>query len=79
MWQSYQRVIKNHLLNQLFANHPKNYRKARASLRSQKTIAARLIRELYRKLTPEVLTSYQSNLDILKQVITQQRKDKNKI
>ena len=60
--QSYQRVVKKHLLNQRFATHPKNRKKARASLRSLKTIAGRLIRELRRKLPTGSLAYYQDAL-----------------
>lgn len=77
--QSYQRVIKNHMLNQRFATHPKNHKKARASLRSLKTIAGRLIRELRRKLVDGALAYHQSDLDLFEKIITQKQKDKNKI
>lgn len=77
--QSYQRVVKKHMLNQRFASHPKNRKKAVASIRSLKTIAGRLIRELRRKLKPGALAYHQNDLDLFEQVIRQQRKDKNKI
>lgn len=77
--QSYQRVVKNHMLNQRFATHPKNRKKARASLRSLKTIAGRLMRELRRKLTSGALAYHQMDLELFEQVIRQQRKDKNKV
>lgn len=77
--QSYRRVVKRHLLNQRFATHPKNRKKARASLRTLKTIAKRLIRELHRKLTPDQVALYQTDLKRFEKAITQQRTDKNKI
>lgn len=77
--QSYRRVVKKHMLNQRFASHPKNRKKAGASVRKLKTIAGRLIRELRSKLTPEALGYHQRNLDLFEKVIEQQRKDKNKI
>jgi IS5 family transposase len=77
--QSYQRVVKKHMLNQRFASHPKNRKKARASLRSLKTIAGRLIRELRRKLEPGAFAYHQNDLELFEKVITQQRKDKNKV
>lgn len=77
--QSYQRVVKKHLLNQRFATHPKNRKKARASLRSLKTIAGRLIRELRRKLSSRQIAYHQADLERFERVITQQRTDKNKI
>lgn len=60
--QTYRRIVKKHLLNQRFATHPKNRRKARASLHSLRTIAGRLIRALGRKLTPESLAYHQTDL-----------------
>jgi IS5 family transposase len=77
--QSYQRVVKKHMLNQRFASHPKNRKKARASLRKLKTIAGRLIRELRRKLEPGTFAYHQNDLALFEQVITQRRKDKNKV
>lgn len=77
--QSYQRVVKQHQLNQRFATHPKNRKKAKASLRSLKTIAGRLIRELRRKLSAAGLALHQLDLERFDKVITQQRTDKNKI
>lgn len=77
--QSYQRVVKRHILNQRFATHPKNLKKARASLRSLKTIAGRLIRELRRKLPLDSLAYHRAALQRFERVIRQQRSDKNKI
>lgn len=77
--QSYRRVMKKHLLNQRFATHPKNHKKARASLRSLKTIAGRLVRELRRKLSSAQVTLHQTTLHRFERAITQQRTDKNKI
>lgn len=79
MRQSYQRVVKKHMLNQRFASHPKNRKKAGASLRKLKTIAGRLIRELRRKLKPSAFAYHQNDLDLFEQVIHQQRKDKHKV
>jgi IS5 family transposase len=79
MRQSYQRVVKKHMLNQRFASHPKNRKKAGASLRKLKTIAGRLIRELRRKLKPGAFAYHQNDLDLFEQVIHQQRKDKHKV
>lgn len=77
--QSYRRVVKRHLLNQRFATHPKYRKKARASLRSLKTIAGRLIRELRRKLPTDSLIYYRTDLQRFERVIRQQRTDKDKI
>lgn len=77
--QSYRRIVKKHVLNQRFASHPKNRKKARASLRSLKTIARRLIRELRRKLPVDSLAYHRGALQRFERVIRQQRTDKNKI
>ena len=77
--QSYQRVVKEHIRNQRFASHSKNRKKARASLRKLKTIAGRLIREIRRKLSPGAFAYHQNDLELFEKVITQQRKDKNKV
>ena len=77
--QSYRRVVKAHLLNQRFVTHPQNRKKARASLRSLKTIAWRLIRELRRKLPASSLAYHRDRLQRFERVIKQQRTDKNKI
>jgi len=77
--QSYRRVVKKHVLNQRFATHPKNRKKARASLRSLKTIAGRLIRELHRKLPADSLAYHHAALRRFERAIKQQRSDKNKI
>ena len=47
--QSYVRVEKRLVLAQRFSHHPRNRKKARKAVRSLRTIAGRMVRELERK------------------------------
>ena len=60
-------------------NTPRRTKKAKKADRKLKTIAGRLLRELARTLSPKKLALYQSQLDLYKQILAQQRSDKNKI
>jgi transposase, IS5 family len=60
-------------------NHPKRAKKAKVSMRKLKTIAKRLLGELERTMSEEHKRKYQEKLQVLNQVLTQQRKNKNKI
>ena len=77
--QSYKRTVKNLMLAQRFAHHPKRKKKATKALRKLRTIAGRLVRELERKLSEEALEVYKQQLDLYQKVIDQRRLDKNKI
>ena len=77
--QSYIRVSKQLVRDTFNPKHPKRTIKARKAGKKLKTIAARLIRELERELSPEQLALYGKELDFYKQVINQKRTDKNKI
>lgn len=77
--QNYKRTSKQLLRDTHNAHHPKRRKKARKASRKLRTIAGRLIRELERTLSEELLSRYQQDLDRMQQVITQQRHDKNKI
>ena len=74
--QSYPRVLKKLLMDQRFRNHPKNKGKAKKADKKVKTIAGRLVRELDRKLPPNL---HQSTLALFKQVLSQRKTDTNKI
>lgn len=74
--QSYKRVLKKLLMDQRFRNHPKNKGKARKADKKVKTIAGRLVRELERKLPPNL---YQDTVVLFKKVLAQKRSDSNKI
>lgn len=77
--QTYVRVSKQHLRDTYNGKHPKRFKKAKKSLNKLKTIAGRLIRELERNFHEEQAMNYHEDLLTLKRVITQKRKDKNKI
>ena len=74
--QSYTRTLKKLLMAGRFRNHPTNKGKARKADRKVKTIAGRLVRELDRKLPPNL---HQSILTLFKKVLAQQKTDSNKI
>ena len=74
--QSYSRTLKKLLMAQRFRNHPKNKGKARKADKKIKTIAGRLVRELERKLPPNL---HQSLLVLFKKVLAQKKSDSNKI
>lgn len=74
--QSYTRTLKKLLMDQRFRNHPKNKGKARKADKKIKTIAGRLVRELERKLPPNI---HQSVLELFKKVLAQKKSDSNKI
>lgn len=74
--QRYTRTLKKLGVDQRFRNHARNGSKARKADRKVKTIAGRLVRELYRKL-PQNL--HASKLALFEQVLAQKRQDKNKV
>ena len=74
--QSYTRTLKRLLMDQRFRNHPKNKGKARKADKKIKTIAGRLVRELQRKLPPNL---HQSLLELFKKVLAQKKSDSHKI
>ena len=77
--QSYKRTAKKLLLKQRFRNHPKNWKKALSAERKLKTIAGRLVRELYRKMSREQIKNYEDKLKLYEAVLKQKKGDKNKI
>lgn len=74
--QSYTRTVKKLLMEQRFRSHPKNKGRARKADRKVKTIAGRLVRELERKLIPNM---HQDTLELFKKVLLQKKTDSNKI
>jgi len=74
--QSYTRTLKRLLMDQRFRNHPKNKGKAKKADKKVKTIAGRLVRELERKLRPNL---HQMDLALFKRVLAQKKSDSNKI
>ena len=77
--QSYKRTVKELLLKQRFRNHPKNRKKALSAERKMKTIAGRLVRELYRKMSKKQIKKYEDKLKLYEAVLKQKKGDKNKI
>lgn len=77
--QSYKRTLRQLMIDQRFRKHPKRRKKANWAARKLKTIAGRLIRELYRKLDEQQLAHYAQKLKLFEQVLAQKRSDSNKI
>lgn len=77
--QSYVRVAKGLLREAYNGRHPRRAKKARKARKKLRTIAGRLIRELERELPAERCPRYEDDLQCYRKVITQKRKDKNKI
>ena len=77
--QSYKRTMKQLLLKQRFAHHPKRKKEAAAALRKLRTIAGRLVRELERKLDPDALMCNEEILGICNKVVLQKKNGNSKI
>ncbi len=77
--RSYSRTVKELMLAQRFAAHPKNHKKAKKAQKQLNTIAGRLVRELDRKLSQEALRAYKAQLALFEKVLKQKKKDKRKI
>lgn len=75
--QSYKRTLKKLGTDQRFRNHPKKRKLAKKADKKVKTIAGRLLRELERNLGEN--ESYKEEIEIFKQILSQQRNDKKKI
>ena len=73
--QTYTRTLKKLLMDGRFRNHPKNKGRARKADRRVKTIAGRMVRELMRKLPPNM---HQDTLELFKKVLAQKKSDSNK-
>ena len=77
--RSYKRTVKKLIMAQRFANHPKNKRKAKKARKELKTIAGRLLRELYRKLPSWGIAFYKERLELFERVLSQEKNSKDKI
>jgi IS5 family transposase len=77
--QSYKRILKQLMIDQRFREHPKRRKKANAAARKIKVIAGRMVRDLERKFDDEQLNRYQGDLLLFKQVLSQMKKDHDKI
>lgn len=74
--QRYTRTLKRLAVDQRFRNHPKNKGRARKADRKIKTIAGRLVRDLQRKLPPNL---HQDTLALFTKVLAQKKSDSHKI
>jgi transposase, IS5 family len=74
--QTYTRILKRLLLDQRFRYHPKNKGKAIKADRKVKTIAGRLVRDLERKLAPDL---HADLLALFKKILSQKKTDHQKI
>lgn len=77
--QTYTRTVKKLSFDQRFRGHPKNHRKAKKADKKIKTIAGRLVRDVERKLSADLLANYFPSLEIFKKVLSQKRNDTQKI
>lgn len=77
--QSYVRVSKQLLRDSYYGHHPRRAGKAKKARRKLRTIGGRLVRELERNLSPERQEHYQEFIDLGWQVLSQQRRDKDKV
>lgn len=76
--QSYRFVVKDLRLRMHNPNHPRRKKLAIKAQRKIRGIAARLIRDLRRKLSEEALAYYGASLDLFQQVLDQNRTTTNK-
>jgi IS5 family transposase len=77
--QSYKRTLKQLMIEQRFRDHPKRRKKANAAARKIKVIAGRMVRDLERKMTVTQRQNYDHELQLFHRVLTQLRKDTNKV
>ena len=77
--QSYSRVSKQLLREAYFGTHPRRRKKAARAVRRLRTLGGRVVRELLRNMTEEQKERYREELEIMQQVLTQRKNDKDKI
>ena len=77
--RTYEKEVKALRLNLRFFRHVKKRAKAKKAIKRLRTIAHTLIRELERKLTAEPLKRYEQSFAFYRQVLSQEKNDKNKI
>lgn len=75
----YRKQVRGCLLAQRGRQNHKTYKKAVKATRRLRTIGGILIRELERKLPVQILQEYQPDLNLYARVLSQQRKDSDKI
>lgn len=77
--QSYKFTVKKLSTVQRFKKNKGGAGKARKAGKKIKTIAGRLVRELERKLNPDSLNRYATDLSLFKTVLAQKRSDSGKV
>jgi transposase, IS5 family len=77
--QSYTFTLKRLRILIRFQHTQKGSKQARKARQKIKTIAGRLVRELFRKLTPERLLMHNEQMHIYQKVLQQKRSDSHKI
>jgi IS5 family transposase len=77
--QVYKRELKQLMIDQRFHSHPKRRKKALAAARRIKVIAAKILRDLERKMDAGQKSRYEEQLKLFKQVLSQKRSSKNKV
>lgn len=77
--QSYTRTVKKLSITQRIRRNKGGDVKARKASKKVRVIAGRLTRELGRKLSAESFAKHKMDLELYKQVLSQQRGDSNKI
>ena len=77
--RTYEKEVKALRLNLRHFRHVKKRTKAKKAIKRLRTIALTQIRELERLLSNEKLAQYQSSFEFYRQVLSQQKNDKNKI
>lgn len=75
----YRKAVRQGIMAQRWRRDPRNRKAAHRAGRTMKTIAGRLLRELERKLPPEVRAGQRESFALYRRVLRQQRSDRNKI
>ncbi len=76
--QTYAKELKKLSFQQRFKKRKNGYKIARKANKRVKTIAGRILRDLERKLSPQAVIAYNSNLLLFKKALAQKRGDKAK-
>jgi IS5 family transposase len=77
--RTYIKEIKGHRISLRFFRHPKKIKKARAAMKRLGTIVGILIRDISRNLNETQLAIHKEAFDLYEKVISQKRKDSNKV
>lgn len=77
--QSYKETLKKLRWSTRYLKVPKRAKEARKAIAKLKTIAGRLLREISRNLSEDLLKKYSNKIDIMTKVLAQKRYSKNKI